>query len=55
MDSSTIAGVNINNLRYADDTGIIAEREDQLQKFINIVTIESKKAGLEINQKKSFT
>ena len=55
MEGIKIGGININNLRYADDTAIIAETEDQLQKIMDIVTTESNKAGLEINQKKSFT
>ena len=55
MEGIKVGGINIDNLRYADDTAIIAETEDQLQKVMDIVTVESKRADLEINQKKSFT
>ena len=49
-----IGGINYNNLRYADDIAILAESEEQLQKIMDVVVKESKTAGLEINQKKSF-
>ena len=56
MEGIKIGGININNSRYVDDTAIIAEKEDQLQKIMDReTTIESKGVGLEINQKKSFT
>ena len=43
MEGIKIGGVNINNSRYVDDTAIIAETEDQLQKIIDReTTIESK-------------
>ena len=51
MEGFKIGGIKINNLRYADDTAIIAETEDQLQNIMDIFTTESKKVGLEINQK----
>ena len=50
-----IGGMNINNVKYANDTAIIAETADQLQNIMDVVTTESKKAGLEVNQKKFFT
>ena len=55
MEGTRIGGMNIGNLRYADDTASAAEKEDQLQNIMEIVTTESKRPGLEINQKKSFT
>jgi len=55
MEGIKIGGNDINNLSYANDTVIIADTEDQLQNIMDIVTIESKIAGLEINQNKSFT
>jgi len=50
-----IGGRNINNLRYADDTVLLAESEDDLQKIVNIVNEESKKFGLLMNAKKTKT
>ena len=43
------AGRNINNLRYADDTTLIAEREEELKSFSMRVKDESEKAGLKLN------
>ena len=39
-----IAGRNINNLRYADDTTLMAEREEELKSLMMTVTEESEKA-----------
>ena len=47
-----IAGRNIKNLRYADDTTLMAESEDELKSFLMKVKQESEKAGLKINSKK---
>ena len=44
-----IAGRNINNLRYADDTTLMAEREEELKSFLMKVKEESGKAGLKLN------
>ena len=44
-----IAGKNINNLRYADDTTLMAEREEELKCLMMKVTEESEKAGLKLN------
>ena len=41
-----IAGRNINNLRYADDTTLMAEREEELNTFLMKVNVESEKVGL---------
>ena len=44
-----IAGRNINNLRYADDTTLMAESEEELKSLLIKVTEESEKAGLKFN------
>ena len=46
------AGRSINNLRYADDTTLIAEREEELQSLLMKVKEESEKAGLKLNIQK---
>ena len=51
----TIHGLNINNLRYADDTALIADDKDKLQDIVTMVQKESSKAGLEMNVKKTKT
>ena len=48
-----IAGRNINNLRYADDTTFMAEREEELKSFLMKVKEESEKAGLKVNIQKT--
>ena len=47
-----IAGRNINNLRYADDTTLMAEREGELKSLLMKVKEESEKVGLNINIQK---
>ena len=54
MDGFRIGGTVINNLRYADDTVIIAESEEQLQCLINVVVTKSEEKGLYLNSAKSF-
>ena len=44
-----IAVKNINNLRYADDTTLMAEREEELKSFLMNVKEESEKARLKLN------
>ena len=44
-----IAGRNINNLRYADDTTFMAESEEELKSFLMKVKVESEKVGLKLN------
>ena len=44
-----IAGRNINNLRYADDTTLMAESKEELKSFLMKVNQESEKAGLKLN------
>ena len=48
-----IAGRNINNLRYADDTTLMAEIEEELKSFLMKVKEESEKAGLKLNIQKA--
>ena len=48
-----IAGSNINNLRYADDTTLMAEREEELKSLLMKVEEESEKAGLKLNIQKT--
>ena len=48
-----IAGRNINNLRYADDTTIMAEREEELKSLLMKMEEESSKAGLKLNIQKT--
>ena len=48
----TIAGININNLRYTDDNILMAEREEELKNLLMKVKEESEKAGLKLNIQK---
>ena len=48
-----IAGRNINNLRYADDTTLMAESEEELNSLLMKVKEESEKVGLKLNIQKS--
>ena len=48
-----IAGRNINNLRYPDDTTLMAEREEELKSFLMKVKEESENSGLKLNIKKT--
>ena len=48
-----IAGRNINNLRYADDTTLMAENEEELKSLLRKVKEESEKAGLKLNIQKT--
>ena len=47
------AGRNINNLRYADDTPLMAESEEELKSFLMKVEKESEKVGLKLNIQKT--
>ena len=47
-----IAGKNINNLRYADDTTLMAESEEELKSLLMKVKVESEKVGLKLNDQK---
>ena len=48
-----IAGRNINNLRYADDTILMAESEEELKSFLTKVKEESETLGLKVNIQKT--
>ena len=48
-----IAGRNINNLRYADDTTLMAESEEELKSFLMKVKVGSEKVGLKLNIQKT--
>ena len=48
-----IAGRNINNLRYADDTTLMAQREEELKSLLMKVKVESEKIGLKLNIQKT--
>ena len=49
------AGRNTNNLRYADDTTLMAESEEQLKSLLMKVKVESEKVGLKLNIQKTKT
>ena len=48
-----IAGRNINNLRYADDTILMAEIEEELKSLLRKVKVESENVGLKLNIQKT--
>ena len=48
-----IAGRNINNLRYADDTTLMAESEEELKSLLMKVKVEGEKVGLKLNIQKT--
>ena len=48
-----IAGRNIDNLRYEDDTTLMAESEDELKSLLMKVKVESEKVGLKLNIQKT--
>ena len=51
--SAKIAGRNINNLRYADDTTLMAESEEELKSLLMKVKEDSEKVGLKLNVQKT--
>ena len=51
-NKNKIAGRNINNLRYADDTTLMAEMKEELKSLLMKVREESEKAGLKVNIQK---
>ena len=53
QDGIKIAGRNINNLRYTDDTTLMAESEEELKSHLVEVKEESEKAGLKLNIQKT--
>ncbi|GFS03872.1 hypothetical protein ElyMa_001160500 [Elysia marginata] len=48
-----IGGVNINNLRYADDTVLLAESESELQAILDVVTDANMEMGPDLNAKQT--
>ena len=48
-----IAGRNVNNLRYEDDTSLMAESKEELKSFLMKVKVESEKVGLKLNIQKT--
>ena len=50
----SIAGRNINNLRHADDTTLMAESEEELKSLLMKVKVESEKVGLKLNIQKQL-
>ena len=53
QDGIKIAGRNINNLRYADDTTLKAENEEELKSLLMKVKEESEKVGIKLNIQKT--
>ena len=53
LNGFIISGHNVTNLRYADDTMLIADSEEKIQALPDRVTVESEKMGLTLNQKKT--
>ena len=53
QDEIKIAGRNINNLRYADDTTLMAESEEELKSLLMKVKEESEKVGLKLSIQKT--
>ena len=49
-----IAGRNINNLRYADDTTLMAESEEELASLLMKVKVESEKVGFTFRKRRSW-
>ena len=53
LESINIVGRNINNLRYEDDTTLMAENEEELKSLVRKLKEESEKAGLKLNIQKT--
>ena len=49
MEGMTVGGHNVNNLRYADDTSLLALKEQKLQNLLTTVNDKDKPYGMEIN------
>ena len=50
---SRLLGKNINNIRYADDTTLLSESEEELKSLLMKVKLESEKVGLKLNIQKT--
>ena len=55
MKGIIVGGVNINNIRFADDTVFLAESEEELQDILDIGVQESENKGLSLNCKKTIS
>ena len=55
LKGTTIGGMNISNLRYVDDTVLVSDTKDGLQELVTEAKVESEKAGLGMNVKKTKT
>ena len=55
LEGVQIGDMNINNLRYADDTALIADFNEKLQKILDRVVLESEEMGLTINCKNTYS
>jgi hypothetical protein len=53
MPGVKVGGYNFNNLRYADDTVLVAQSEEDLQRLIDVIVIESNLKGLSLNSRKT--
>ena len=53
MPGIKVGGYNMNNIRYADDTVLIADNENELQEMLVTVVRESEKKGISLNKKKT--
>ena len=53
IQSNTRTGCSLNNLRYADDTTLMAESEQELKSLLMKVKVESEKVGLKLNIQKT--
>ena len=53
LEEAQVGGKNINNLRYADDTTLMAESEEELKSLLMKVKEESEKVGLKLNIQKT--
>ena len=53
-DGVDLEGMNYNNFRYADDTALIADSEEKLQRLLNVITKESERLGLKLNCDKTY-
>ena len=55
LNGIKINGINIKNIRYADDTVLMAESEKELQDLLDKVEIESEKLGLQLNLMETYS
>ena len=55
LSDCIVGGENINNLRYADDTALLAESENAIQGIVDVVRQNSEEKGLSMNVKKTKT